>query len=439
MADDTFLGRRRTHLDPPVRGDQISAERYYSQEWAAREWDRVWTRTWHIGGMAAQLEEEGDWIKHDIGRESVVMVRQADGGVRAFYNACRHRGNRLVFTDAGGAPTITCSYHGWKHQPDGILCAAQDSEDFTGGNPCGKVRLVELQCDVWGGFIWFNMDPEAPPLHDWLAPLPEELQRYGMEQWTRVLWMTAEVHCNWKIIRDNFNESYHLPTLHPELSTFINDDYTDTIFEMYPNGHNRMVMKGSEASGRNPALMRGKTPAPLDAIIAGWGLDPAAYEGRGDRIRADMMAAKRTLGPGRGYAHYARLNDSELVDYYHYTLFPNVSLTMSAEGFQMLRTEPHPTDPEKCIFDHWYIMPPVAGMTEVDTPIGRLPFEPGEHIRIKHGDGTLGFVADQDLSVAESQQLGLRSRGYVGSLLSGQEKRIQRFHELLNDQIKARD
>src|SRR5262245_20256645 len=121
MPDDTFLGPRRPGMDPVVRADVITADRYFSPDWAQREWDRLWTKTWHIGGMLSQLEEEGDWIKHDIGRESVVMVRQADGAVKAFYNACRHRGNRLVFTDAGGAPTITCSYHGWKYAPDGSL------------------------------------------------------------------------------------------------------------------------------------------------------------------------------------------------------------------------------------------------------------------------------------------------------------------------------
>ena len=431
----TFLGEARAHLDPPVRGDPITAERYFSPAWAKAEWDHVWTKTWHIGGMTAELEEPGDWVRHDVGHESVVMIAQADGGVRAFYNSCRHRGNRLALTEQGGGPALTCSYHGWRYAPDGALIHAQDADDVTGGNPCGRVRLAEVPCETWGGFIWFSLDRNALPLTEWLHPVAQDLARYGIERWTRVMYLTAEVKCNWKIVRDNFNESYHLPTLHPELRTFINDDYRDTIFEMFPGGHNRMVMKGSEPTGRAPALFDGPVPAPLDAMIAAWGIDPQAYAGRGHALRPAVAEAKRRLGPARGHAHYAALNDSELVDYYHYTLFPNVSLTMSADGFQMLRTEPHPSDPERCIFDHWFIMPPVTGHTEVDTPIGRLPFAPAERIRFAHGDGSLGAVADQDLSVAESQQLGLHSRGYTGSLLTGQEKRIQRFHELLNDAV----
>lgn len=435
MSVATFLGPKREAFDPPVRGDAITAERYFSPAWAKAEWRRLWTKTWHLGGMSAEIEVAGDWIRHDIGRESVVMVRQADGGVRAFYNACRHRGNRLALGEIGGGAAITCTYHGWRYAPDGTLIAAQDADDVVGGDPCGRVRLIDVRSAEWGGFVWFTLDDAAPPLHAWLAPVAADLAGYGIEGWTRVMVLTAEVKCNWKIIRDNFNESYHLPTLHPELRPFINDDYRDTIFEMFPGGHNRMVMKGMEPTGRAPQLAAGPVPAPLDQMVAEWGINAAAFAGRGGALREAVIEAKRRLGPGRGHAHYAALSDSELVDYYHYTLFPNVSLTMSADGFQMLRTEPHPTDPERSIFDHWFIMPPVVGRNEVDTPIGRLPFEAAERVRFAHGDGSLGAVADQDLSVAQSQQLGLHSAGYRGAMLTGQEKRIQRFHELLNDVV----
>jgi len=246
--------------------------------------------------------------------------------------------------------------------------------------------------------------------------------------------LTVETDCNWKVIRDNFNESYHLPTLHPELDTFINDDHLETIFEMYPNGHNRMVMKGGQPSGRDAALAAG-VKGPLDAILRGWDIAPEMFTGNAAAARDALAEAKRRLGPARGFTHYEALDPSQLTDYYHYTLFPNVTFTVSADGAQMLRTEPHPTDPEKCLFDHWFLMPPVAGMDEVDTPIGRLPFERAERDRFRHGERTTGAVADQDLSVAVSQQRGLHSKGYTGGMLTGQEKRIQRFHELMNDLI----
>jgi len=437
MTVETFLGRKRTEYDPPVRGDRITGDRYYSKEWMQAEWDHLWQKIWHIGAMEQEFEEEGDWVRHDFLRESVVIVRQADGGYKAFYNACRHRGNRLALQEVGGGATLTCSYHGWKWAPDGTLLFAQDADDVVGGNPCGKVKLVELPCATWGGMIWYSFDPDAAPLAEWLKPLPEELAGYGLENWTRVLYVAVETGCNWKVIRDNFNESYHLPTLHPELDTFINDDYLDTIFEMFPNGHNRMVMKGGQPSARDAALAAG-VKGPLDAILQAWDLDPARFDGKASAAREGLAEAKARLGPQRGFKHYAGLDASQLTDYYHYTLFPNVTFTVSADGYQMLRTEPHPTDPEKCIFEHWFIMPPVEGMDMVETPVGTLPFRSVEKDSFRHGDKSTGAVADQDLSVAVSQQQGLHSRGYTGGLLTGQEKRIQRFHELLNDMVGGR-
>jgi Ring hydroxylating alpha subunit (catalytic domain) len=86
------------------------------------------------------------------------------------------------------------------------------------------------------------------------------------------------------------------------------------------------------------------------------------------------------------------------------------------------------------------LVPPVAGMKEVETPIGPVPLRHDAVARHSvYGDGqSLGFVADQDLSIGTSQQLGLNSRGFKGCTLSNQEKRVQRFHELLNDYVEGR-
>ncbi len=435
MTVETFLGKVAAELDPPVRGDPITSDRYYSKEWMQKEWDKVWTRIWHIGGLASDLVDEGDYITHNFLRESILMIKQADGSVKAFYNSCLHRGNRLVWSEIGGAPSITCSYHGWRWAPDGRLIEAQDAEDFPQGNPCDHVRLSEVACEVWGGFVWFNMDTNAKPLAEWLSPLTDILAGYQMETMKRVMYLTAEVDCNWKIIRDNFNESYHLPTLHPELATFIDDDYTDTVFEMYPSGHNRMVQKGCIPSARAdvPEAMQ----APLDDILKEWDLNPTDFEDRARAARKAVQDAKRRLGPARGFKHFDTLTDSQLTDYYHHTLWPNLTFTMSPDGFQVLRSEPHPTDPEKCIFDHWFFMPPVEGRSEVMTPLGMRPFVDAEREYPKPGD-SLGFVADQDLSIITGQQQGLHSRGYKGGILSKQEKRVQRFHEILNDHIEGR-
>ena len=440
MTAEAIFSRYSKEFDQPVRGDTITAERYISRDWMDRENRYLWPKVWHLGGMLAELEEEGDLIRHNFGKESVIMVRQADDGVKALYNSCPHRGNRLVLGDVGSAPRITCSYHGWQFDVDGTLARVQDPDDFPGGDPCGKITLTPLRCETWGPFVFWCMADDVAPLHEWLAPFPERLAGYGLENWVRVLNVSAECEFNWKIIRDNFNESYHLPTIHPELSTFINDGLPDTLFEMYESGHNSMWMKGHQATTRED-FHSGEVPTPLDDVARAWGIDPAEYKGRTGDIRAAVIAAKRKLGPERGYSNYDRMSDQQLVDYFHCTLFPNLTITMSPEQCQILRTEPHPTDPEKCVFQHWCIYPPVAGMTEIDTPVGRAPFRHDAIARHSvYGDGvSVGYVADQDLSIGTSQQQGLNSRGFKGFILPNQEKRVQRFHELLSDMVAGEE
>lgn len=91
----------------------ITGERYTSREFMELELDRLWPRVWNIGAWAREIPVAGDFVTHAIGRESILMVRQADGSVRAFHNVCPHRGNRLVYSERGSVERFTCSYHGW--------------------------------------------------------------------------------------------------------------------------------------------------------------------------------------------------------------------------------------------------------------------------------------------------------------------------------------
>lgn len=435
MTAQDKISRYSPEFDVAVRGDTITADRYITREWMELENKHLWPKVWHLGGVLADLEEEGDFIRHNFGKESVVMVRQADGSVKAFYNTCPHRGNRLVLGDVGSAPRLTCGYHGWQFDPDGTLVHVQDPDDFAGGNPCGKVTLSELRCDTWGPFVFWCMDDDVAPLHEWLWPYTERLAGYKLDNWVRVFNVSADCDFNWKIIRDNFNESYHLPTIHPELATFINDGLPTTVFEMYENGHNAMWMIGHQATSRKD-YVSGDVPPGLYEAAEAWGIDPKEYRGRTADIREAVIKAKRERGADAGY-DYSSMTDQQLVDYFHCTLFPNLTITMSPEQCQILRTEPHPTDPEKCIFQHWCLYPPNAKMEEVFTPVGMAPLKHDAIARHSvYGDGvSVGYVADQDLSIGTTQQQGLNSRGFKGCLLPGQEKRVQRFHEKLNDMV----
>ncbi|WP_221796408.1 aromatic ring-hydroxylating oxygenase subunit alpha [Aquisediminimonas sediminicola] len=422
--------------DVTIRGDKITGDRYTSREFAKLEWDSVFRRVWHIGGRVSQLQESGDFCVQHFGRESILMTRTADNEIKAFYNWCPHRGNRLMHVDEGFVEKFVCSYHGWQFDQQGEVIAVQDPLDFPQGSPCGNARLKEIRCDTWGGFIWFNMSPDGPSLHDHLGALGVELSAYQTDDWVRVLWVTVEVDCNWKIIHDNFSESYHLPTIHPELADFVEEDFAQTKFDMFPGGHNRMQQRGCLPSIRNGN--QEEIQEPLAQWMRDWDLDPEAFRGRVRDAREALQQQRRKLGPARGYDYWHGLTDEQLTDYNHCTLFPNFSLTMAPDGFQLLRPIPHPTDPEKCLFEHWYMVPRLPGQTEVDTPLGRCPVEPAEHERFRHGDTSAGYVADQDLSVIVGQQLGLRSDAFPDFYLPAQETRIRRYHEVINDYIEGR-
>lgn len=261
-----------------LRGDPITGDRYYSREFAAKEWEHVFTRTWQIGGMSAQLAKPGSVITQAIGQESILMISDEDGTIRAFYNVCPHRGNRLVAEEEKcGVRRMVCAYHSWTFSADGMVRHVRDAEDYPQGNPVGKLKLKEIRCETLGGMVWFNMDPNAPSLRDSLGTVAEQFEAYQTANWTRVNWLTGLVDCNWKIIHDNFNEAYHILSLHRELGTFIDDAYQNTTFELYKTGHNQMKMQGHQPSANSRVNV---VQAPLDAIMREWDLDPEAFNGR---------------------------------------------------------------------------------------------------------------------------------------------------------------
>ena len=115
MAAESGSSRYSAEFDLPLRGDAITAERYISTAFMERESEHLWPRVWLLGAMVAEFEQEGDYVRHNLGKESVIMVRQADDSIKAFYNTCPHRGNRLILGDIGGSQRITCGYHGWEY------------------------------------------------------------------------------------------------------------------------------------------------------------------------------------------------------------------------------------------------------------------------------------------------------------------------------------
>ena len=156
--------------NPSVPVHPLNGERYTSREFFQKEFDTVWAKSWLLLGRESEIPTPNSYQVENVGPESVLMVRQDDHSVRAFFNVCQHRGSRLTFSRDGETNSFTCPYHGWEYATDGQLIKAQDPEDFP-RNPCEYVTLVELKCEVFAGFVWVNMDVDCISLRDFLGPV----------------------------------------------------------------------------------------------------------------------------------------------------------------------------------------------------------------------------------------------------------------------------
>jgi phenylpropionate dioxygenase-like ring-hydroxylating dioxygenase large terminal subunit len=427
-----------------LRGDPITQERYYCPEFMKEEWEHLWTKIWHIAGREVQLEQAGDYILHNFMRESVMIVKQKDGSLKGFYNACGHRAQRLVWEDSS-QDSFHCSYHGWKWGLDGVLEDCPDRNDFPQGDPVGKLTLVEVRVDTWGGLIWYTMADEAPNLLDYLEPIPELYKNHQLEKAVRTQWIRVALDCNWKFWSDNFNESYHTRLVHPQVPAIIDQDHFTSRYEMFPRGHARIVQMG------RPSLrdkLADSQDHPFDKELRRWDIDPddyPDYETKAMQGWLDLKAAKRKLWKEKGYLHYEHLTDEELTESPFQTIFPNIAFGASADGLAFFRWEPHATDPEKCYFDLWIMAYPVAGMGDYvqRTASEAVKFEEAEfdYREYNNGEGVADLVDQvvyQDWQLNAGQTTGWRSRGYQEPYLAAQETRVRRYHEVLHDYLAGK-
>ncbi len=402
--------------EPEMGTGIIPYQRYVSREFMAREWDRMWTRVWLLGCHVDEIPEPGDYVTTEIGDESILLVRGHDGIIRSFYNACNHRGNQLKFGDGGTAETIVCTYHLWEYDLTGTLINVPDIEDFPLGCPTDRLSLKPLRTEIWGGHVWFNMDPDCEPLLDYLGVIPEHLDPYRLQDMAMTLNVTMEWDCNWKTSVDAFNEVYHVQGIHPELM-YDMDDMSIQI-DLYDR-HNRYLIAWTTPSQK--VDITEEVPPILAQHLAKVGANPEEYRGRVLEIRKELQRLRRQRAVERGI-DFSALNDDQMTDDYHYFIFPNVTLNLFAEHVLLFRQRPHESDPNKMYFDVRAFAPSPSGAPKPPVP---------EHATYKHGEFSLGLVVDQDAVNLPHVQKGMRSRGFEGAWICRRERRLRHMHETL--------
>ena len=188
---------------------------YTSDSALQAEWQGIWTRCWLFSGLVSDLADSGDYFVYQIGRESVVILKDERGDIRAFYNVCQHRGNRIFTSESGSIQQVACPYHGWQYGLDGALREIPDEQRFCPEVDRSQRSLKPVKLAVWAGLIWINMDPDAAPLEDYLGSIIGNLKPYHFEKMVLAKHQTVKLDANWKTVRDNFLEQYHVDFIHP--------------------------------------------------------------------------------------------------------------------------------------------------------------------------------------------------------------------------------
>jgi choline monooxygenase len=226
------VGEELARRPPLARAETIPSAWFTEARFHALDAEAIFARTWQGVGHVGRLPVPGSWFLAEVAGDPIIVVRDRDGVLRAFYNVCRHRGGPLATGDGCGR-VLQCEYHGWTYQLDGTLRGVPhwnlvelfDREDYG---------LVPIRVETWEGQVFVNLDPAAAPLEEVLAGIRERIAPVkpgDLEHYRRVEY---DVRSNWKVYVENFLEGYHVPIVHPELMTLYDfRSYRTEIFDGY--------------------------------------------------------------------------------------------------------------------------------------------------------------------------------------------------------------
>ncbi|MYM64567.1 aromatic ring-hydroxylating dioxygenase subunit alpha [Pseudomaricurvus sp. HS19] len=195
----------------------VPAGPYYQSDYFDAECEAVFRRSWLNVGHTCELPEPGDYIVREleVANASLLITRNRDGLLKAFHNACTHRGTQLVSEPCGRRQVFSCPYHMWTFNSDGELRNAPDFDQFYVDK--AELNLKPVAVDSCGGMLFINLNPNpAQSLRDYLGPLADQLETLPSARATTFSEYVYEIDANWKLTYDNFQENYHLRFIHPK-------------------------------------------------------------------------------------------------------------------------------------------------------------------------------------------------------------------------------
>jgi choline monooxygenase len=220
-------------LTPIARADTIPSSWYVDPRFHAVDRDAIFARTWQGVGHLSQVRNAGDYFLATVAGNPIIVIRDRDGPLRAFYNVCRHRGGPLAIEREGCVKALTCKYHGWTFMLDGSLRGVPQWDRVELFDK-GDFGLVPVAVETWEDFIFVNLSVRPTrSVSDVLAGIRERIAPIDLTTKTFVKRVDYEVASNWKVYIDNYLEGYHIPHVHPELMTLLDFQAYET--ELHPH------------------------------------------------------------------------------------------------------------------------------------------------------------------------------------------------------------
>ena len=222
---------------------------YKSKQLLEIEKESLFFNHWQLICHQSDLSSIGDFLTFDLCNERILIIRDNENIIRAFYNLCRHRGSRVMANEKGNCTAIVCPFHGWVYNLNGSLRGASKPKSFPKFNK-KDFGLKKIECEIWNGlvFIRLNKGPQKS-VKSLMTPFSEELGNYKIDKMvpTDGIW-TQRTEVNWKSVRDVDNEGYHVPMAHPSLQDLYGKNYFD---EPFVNGISKTHASFSGKTARN--------------------------------------------------------------------------------------------------------------------------------------------------------------------------------------------
>jgi len=221
--------------------NRVPRERYYDRGFFEREKEKLWNRVWQMACRLQEIPRANDYVEYEICDQSILVVRQPDHSIKAFFNVCPHRATQIA-KGAGTLPggQLTCPFHGWRWNSDGSSSFIYGKQAFA--PECMKpqeIALRECNVEVWGDSVWINLDANAGPLADAIQHAAAQLEGVAIENWRVKWWQETILNASWKMAQEAFMEGWHVMRTHPQLTLDAGETTPpDSLrYDTYPNGH----------------------------------------------------------------------------------------------------------------------------------------------------------------------------------------------------------